>query len=72
MEGAAVGAAKAIAAKPPEALASARSLLRGEIDEVSRRIDVETELFTERLGSSEAKEALTAFTQKRPPAFSRR
>lgn len=71
VERATLDAAKSLAAKPPEALALARRLLRGEINDVARRIDVEAEQFAERLTSPEAIEALTAFVQKRPPGPSR-
>jgi enoyl-CoA hydratase/carnithine racemase len=71
VEAAAIDAAKALSAKPPEALRIARRLLRGDIEEVSRRIDAEAGLFVERLSSPEATAALTAFTQKRAAGPSR-
>jgi hypothetical protein len=38
-----------------------RRLLRGEVDDVVKRIDTETMLFRERLQSDEARAAFTAF-----------
>lgn len=72
VENAAMDAGKALAAKPPEALGLARRLLRGETEDVNRQIETEAKLFAERLTSPEAVEALTAFTQKRATAPSRR
>ena len=64
-------AAKRLAAKPPEALALCRRLLRGEPHAVSARIDEEIEIFAKRLMSAEAREAFQAFLEKRPPSFRR-
>ena len=36
-----------------------------------RRMKLESEVFAERLGSAEAKEAFTAFFEKRKPNFGR-
>ena len=57
-------------AKPPAALAATQGLLRaGASDEILERMKLESELFAERLGSAEAKEAFTAFFEKRKPNF---
>jgi enoyl-CoA hydratase/carnithine racemase len=65
----AVGAAKRLAAKPPEALSVARRLMRGDPHEVLTRMDEEIAAFRERLRSPEAAEAFTAFFEKRSPDF---
>ena len=57
-------------AKPPAALAQTQRLLRaGTSAEVLERMKLEGEAFAERLGSAEAKEAFTAFFEKRKPNF---
>jgi enoyl-CoA hydratase/carnithine racemase len=54
--------------KPPEALRQTQLLLRsGARDELLERMEVEGRLFAERLQSSEVKEAITAFFEKRRP-----
>jgi enoyl-CoA hydratase/carnithine racemase len=59
-------------AKPPDALAATQRLLRaGSSQEVLERMKLESEVFAERLGSAEAKEAFTAFFEKRKPNFGR-
>ncbi len=60
-----------IAAKPPKALALARKLLRGDGADVLERIRLEGDMFVERLSSAEAREAFTAFMEKRKPDFSK-
>lgn len=65
VEAAAIEAARSLAAKPPGALALSRRLLRGDPGELSRRIETEAEMFSERLASPEAARALTAFAQRR-------
>ena len=53
-------------AKPPEAMRQTQRLLRmGSQDEVLQRMALETGLFGERLASSEVKEAIGAFFEKR-------
>lgn len=71
LEATAVAAAQAIARKPPEALALARRLLRGDPAETAARIAEEATLFSERMQSPEAREAFSAFLEKRPPDFSK-
>jgi len=69
LEATALDAARRLAGKPPEALAIARRLMRGDIAEVMARIEAEVSEFRERLRSPEAIEAFTAFFEKRPPKF---
>lgn len=53
-------------AKPPEALRQAQRLLRrGSSEEVHERMQLESRIFAERLGSPEVKEAIGAFFEKR-------
>lgn len=59
--------AKALAAKPPEALRATRELLRGaERDRITARIRLEIERFGERLSSTEAQQAFMNFLQRKP------
>ena len=60
-------------AKPKEALRATHKLLRhGTRDELLERMKLEGELFAERLQSAEAREAFTAFFEKRKTDLSRR
>ncbi len=61
--------ASELAAKPPDALRIARGLLHRDRGAVLARADEEAKLFAERLGSFEAREAFTAFLEKRKPVF---
>jgi enoyl-CoA hydratase/carnithine racemase len=65
-------AAQILAALPPESLRLTKQLMkkrhRGNIAET---IAEETRIFSERLSSPEAKEAMSAFLEKRKPDFSR-
>ena len=64
--------ATTLAALPPESLRLTKRLLKARDNEaLAATIDEETRLFTERLGSPEAKEAMSAFLEKRKPDFSR-
>jgi enoyl-CoA hydratase/carnithine racemase len=68
----AMEAAKKLAAKPGGALRAAKRLLkRGFVDQVKAAIKVESQEFSERLQSAEAKEAFSAFLEKRRPIFAR-
>jgi enoyl-CoA hydratase/carnithine racemase len=64
--------ARALAAKPPAALRATKALMKqaliAEIDETMAR---EIREFMERLRSPEAKEAFSAFLEKRKPDFSK-
>jgi enoyl-CoA hydratase/carnithine racemase len=65
-------AAATLAALPPESLRLTKRLLKSRYGEpLAGAIEEETRLFTERLSSPEAKEALSAFLEKRKPDFSR-
>ena len=64
LEGAAGQAARAIAAKPPEALAQTRQLVRGDRSDVLARMKEEARLWEARLASDEAKAAFMAFVSK--------
>jgi enoyl-CoA hydratase/carnithine racemase len=63
--------ARRLAAKPPEALTMSRRLLRGDASDIVQRVDEEAQLFGRRLSSPEAREAFTAFTEKRAPDFAK-
>ncbi len=61
----ALQAAREIAALPAGAVAVARRLMRGRLDEVVAQIDTEVAHFKERLQSEEARAAFTAFLARR-------
>jgi len=71
LEAVAMKAARRLVMKPPGALAAARKLLRGDPAAVLAQIERESEVFAERLSSEEAREAFSAFLEKRAPDFSR-
>ena len=60
-----------LAAKPPTALRWTRELIRGDRSEVESRMSREYDYFGQCLSSDEAKEALSAFLEKRPPDYSK-
>jgi enoyl-CoA hydratase/carnithine racemase len=62
--------AEKIAAKPPGSLTAMKRLMR-DAERLVAQMDSETTIFTERLASAEAKEAFTAFAQKRQPDFTK-
>jgi enoyl-CoA hydratase/carnithine racemase len=64
IEAAGFAAAAEIAAKPREAVRISRKLVRGDPDEVLKRIDEEALLFAQRLKSAEAQKAFQAFLSK--------
>lgn len=59
-----------IAAKPPAAVRITKQLITAPDEGVPARIVAEGKLFEQRLRSAEAREAFTAFFEKRPPDFS--
>jgi len=64
--------AKKLAAKPSSSLREIKRLLkRSSRDEVEEAVKIEGAEFFSRLSSPEAKEAFTAFLEKRPPDFSK-
>jgi enoyl-CoA hydratase/carnithine racemase len=68
----AMAIAEALAHKPPASLRLTKRLLRrGTQGLLAEAMREEARLFTERLTSAEAREALTAFLEKRTPDFSR-
>ena len=64
--------AEKLAAKPPEALQACKRLIKhSQREQVAQAIEVENEEFALRVRSAEAREAFTAFIEKRPPDFKR-
>ncbi len=68
--GAATQAASTIAKLPPGAIQATKSLMRQPPEPVPDRMAREGKIFGERLTGPEAREAFTAFMQKREPDFS--
>ena len=65
-------AALAIAALPPAAVRATKDLMRRRVSpRVAEAMADEGKVFSERLASPEAREAMTAFFEKRKPDFSR-
>ncbi len=69
LERQAVELAQKLAAKPPAALRATKALLQAARPETEAAIRREYQAFSERLASAEAKEAFTAFFEKRKPDF---
>lgn len=68
----ATAAARKLAQRPPAALRVTKSLLkRWNRETLDKVIPTELELFAQQLRSPEAKEAMTAFFEKRKPDFSK-
>ncbi len=64
LEAAGFAAAAEIAARPREAVRLSRKLIKGDPDDILRRIDDEALLFAQRLKSAEAQKAFMAFLNK--------
>ena len=60
-----LSSARRLATKPAAAVASSRSLLRGDLVALGERIEVEVRVFKERLSSLEAQTAFSAYLDKR-------
>lgn len=71
LEAVVLDAAARLAAKPPEALALARRLLKGDVSDTSGRIEQEALAFEKRLHAPESREAFEAFFAKRPPNYAK-
>ena len=66
----ATDAARELAAKAPSALRACKRLMRSSTrEQVDRAVKLELQEFSERVRSAEAKEAFTAFIEKRKPNF---
>jgi enoyl-CoA hydratase/carnithine racemase len=66
----ATAAAQQLAVKPPAALQSCKRLMRSSTRELlERAVKLELQEFSVRVRSAEAKEAFTAFIEKRKPTF---
>ncbi len=66
VEAAALACAKAIAAKPPQAMAIARRLLRGDRTQLNAVVEEEAAIFGQRLSAPETMAAFQAFMSKKP------
>jgi enoyl-CoA hydratase/carnithine racemase len=60
-----------LASKPPSAARLTKSLIRPDSAALLARVKLEAGLFGERLASEEAREAFSAFIERRPADFSR-
>ncbi len=68
----ATATAEKLAAKPPAALQACKRLMKhSQREQIAQAIKVENEEFASRVRSAEAKEAFTAFIQKRRPDFTK-
>lgn len=65
VDAAALACAREIAAKPPEAMALSRKLLRGDTRKLSDRVEEEIRIFADRLGAPETLAAFQAFMTKK-------
>ena len=71
LEETALKAARRLAAKPRQALMTSRRLLRSNHAAISAMIEEEAKAYLGLMGSPEAREAFTAFLEKRPPDFAK-
>jgi len=71
LEATAMAAARRLAAKPRQALMLARRLLRQGFPDLGAMIDQEAAAYAVLMRSPEAREAFTAFLEKRPPDFAK-
>ena len=71
LDAAALDLARRLAAKPPEAVRQSKRLMRADPDRVLQRMTAENAEFSRLLASPEAREAFTAFLEKRAPDFSK-
>jgi enoyl-CoA hydratase/carnithine racemase len=71
LEATALMAARRLAAKPRQALMTSRRLLRQSLPDIGAMIDAEAEAYRALMASPEAREAFTAFLEKRPPDFAK-
>jgi enoyl-CoA hydratase/carnithine racemase len=71
LEATALEAARRLAAKPRQALMTSRRLLRQNHPQISAVIEEEAQTYAALMGSPEAREAFTAFLEKRPPDFAK-
>lgn len=69
LEASALTTAHALAAKPPAALRATKALLRQSEGRLHAAMSRESAAFAQALGSAEAKEAFSAFLEKRKPVF---
>jgi enoyl-CoA hydratase/carnithine racemase len=64
--------ARKLAAKPAGALKASKRLIKGAfLDQLRKAVTDEAQEFTQRVISPEAKEAFSAFLEKRPPNFAK-
>jgi enoyl-CoA hydratase/carnithine racemase len=68
----AMDTAREVAEKPPAALRACKRLMRSSTrEQLERAVKLELQEFSERVRSDEAKEAFTAFIEKRKPDFTK-
>ena len=71
LEATALAAARRLAAKPHQALMISRRLLRQGFPDIGAMIDQEAAAYAVLMRSPEAREAFSAFLEKRPPDFAK-